>query len=435
MKKTTTNTISRRHFLRNTAIVSTAAFIVPRYVLGGKGYTAPSDQITLGFIGTGKQALYLQQAFLNTGEAKIIAASDVYAAKLKIFTDKVNAYYAAKAGTVKYDGCALFPDFRQLLDRKDIDAVVIATPDHWHAAHAVRAAEAGKDIYCEKPLSLTIKEGKAMVHAVRKHDRIFQTGSMQRSWPEFRQAANLVRGGFIGDIKTVKVSVGGPSEPYKLAAEPIPEGLDWTFWLGPNSDAPFNNELAPLPTANFWAKWRYYKGFGGGDLSDWGAHMFDIVQWALDMDNTGPVHINPPDGKDYPFLTFTYHNGITVTHENFGLSHAIRFIGTNGQIDIQRGKIETTPATLKDHVFAAGEEKVYHSENHYSNWLQCIRSRNKPICDIETGHRSATVCNLGNIAYELKRPLRWNPHKQKFKGDSQANALCGRKMRKEWNVL
>lgn len=433
-KRATPRPVSRRQFLKNTAIVSAGVFIVPRHVLGGKGYIAPSDQVTLGFIGTGRQGIGLANPFLDTGEAKIIAACDVYAAKLKAFTDKVNAWYAAKAAQSNYTGCTPFIDFRELLQRKDIDAVVIASPDHWHAVHVVRAAKAGKDIYCEKPLSLTIKEGKAMVRAVRKHKRVFQTGSMQRSWPEFRQAVNLVRNGYIGEIKTVKVSVGGPPEPYNLPAEAIPEGLDWKFWLGPNYDAPYNNALAPLPGADFWARWRYFKGFGGGGLSDWGAHMFDIAQWALDMDGSGPVKITPPDGSAIRFLTFEYSNGITMTHENFGISNAVRFIGSKGQIDVQRRKLETTPVELKDHVFGANEKLVYHSENHYKDWLQAIKTRKQPICDIETGHRTATVCNLGNIAYELKRPLAWDSEKEKFVDDAAANKLRGRKMRKPWRV-
>lgn len=423
---------SRRQFIGKTAALS-AFFIVPRHVLGGKGYLAPSDRITLGCIGNGKQGHGLLQAFLHTNEVQVLANCDVYAAKRDHFKEQAEAFYAKQSSSSKYNGCTAYNDFREVLSRRDIDAVVIAVPDFWHAVIAVRAAEAGKDIYCEKPLSLTIEEGRAMVNATRKYKRVFQTGSMQRSWPEFRQTVELIRNGYIGDIKAVQVSVGGPSGTYDLPEEPLPKGLDWDFWLGPDSYYHYNHQIAPSLQDDFWARWRYYKPFGGGDMTDWGAHMFDIVQWALDMDNSGPTDIIPPDDA-HAALTFRYANGITVTHENFGIDHAIRFTGSKGQIDIQRGKLETTPASLKDKVIGPDEKHVYHSSDHYKDWLDAIRKRSKPICDVETGHRSATVCNLGNIAYELKRPLHWDPVKEEFKNDKEANTLRGRKLRKQWDI-
>lgn len=433
MKDQTKHALSRRQFIGRTAALS-AVFIIPRHVLGGKGYTAPSDRITLGFIGNGRQGNGLLNSFLNTGEVQVLATSDVYKVKRDDFKRKVNAFYAKQSDRSDYKGCVDYNDFRELLERKDIDAVVIASPDFWHAVHTIRAAEAGKDIYCEKPLAHTIKEGRAMVKAIEKHRRVLQTGSMQRSWPEFRQTVELIRNGYIGDIKTIKVSVGGPPVDYNLPEEPLPEGLDWNLWLGPDSYYHYNNRIAPLPGADFWAEWRAYKPFGGGFMADWGAHMFDIVQWALDMDRSGPTHIIPPDGKKHPFLTYEYANGITMTHENFGKNNGIRFIGTKGQIDIQRHNLVTTPASLKDQPIGANEKHVYYSDNHYKDWLTAIRKRTQPICDVETGHRSASVCNLGNIAYELKRPLKWDPEKEKFMRDSEANRLCGRKMRKPWKI-
>lgn len=424
--------LTRRDFLGKTALLSTF-FIVPRHVLGGVGYTAPSDMLSLGFIGCGKQAFGLKNAFLNTGEAQIIAACDVYGHKLNAFTDQVNKYYADKAGKADYKSCKSYDDFRQILDRKDVDAVVIVTPDHWHAAMAVRAAEAGKDIYCEKPLSLTVAEGRAMVNATRKHKRVFQTGSMQRSQKEFRDAVELVRAGYIGDIKQIKVSVGGPPVPYDLQGQEVPADLNWNSWLGPNEFKPYHNDLAPALTDNFWGRWRAYKEFGGGFMTDWGAHMFDIVQWALDKDGSGPVEVIPPDGKDYKFLTYKYADGTPVTHEDFGIGNAVRFIGSEGQIDVVRGKMTTTPEGLKDKIPAAGAGKVYRSENHYKDFFNAMRQRSKPICDVEIGHRTATMCNIGNIAYELKRPLKWDPVKEKF-NDAQANALCTRKLNKDWGI-
>jgi predicted dehydrogenase len=358
----------------------------------------------------------------------------VYQSKMEAFAKRVNQEYVAEAAQSANNSCAQYHDFREILKRKDIDAVVIATPDHWHAVQAVLAAEAGKDIYCEKPLSLTIQEGRAMVKAARKHKRVFQTGNMQRSYPEFRQAVELVRNGYIGDLQTIKVSVGGPPVPYNLPEEPVVPGLDWKFWLGPNAPVHFNSDLNPALGENLWARWRDFKGLGGGLMTDWGAHMFDIGQWALDMDNSGPTEIIPPDGKDYPFLTYKYANGMTMTHENFGKNNAVQFVGSKGKIEVQRGKLVTTPAALEKQEIRSDEKRVYKSENHYKDWLAAIRTRSKPICDVEVGHRTATVCNLGNIAYELKRPLKWNPEKETFKGDKEANALCGRKLLNGWAI-
>ncbi|HAL81690.1 MAG TPA: oxidoreductase [Mucilaginibacter sp.] len=432
IEKTPVHAMNRRKFIEKTSVMS-AFMIVPRFVLGGKGYTAPSDLINLGFIGTGKQAGGLKGSFLDTNEVNIIAAADVYGAKLQAFAGQVNQYYAAKAGQSQYAGCATYPDFRDLLARKDIDAVVIAVPDHWHSVCAILAARAGKDIYCEKPLSLTIKEGRAMVMETRKNNRVFQTGSMQRSWPEFRQAAELVRNGYIGEIQTVKVNVGPPPVPYNLPVEPMPESLNWDFWLGPNTAQNYNHFLAPGLTDDFWAKWRDYKEFGGGGMTDWGAHMFDIAQWALDMDGSGPVKVTPPD-KDHPFLTYQYANGVTMTHEPVSGDNGVTFIGSLGSIHVVRGRLETTPESLKDKNIGLHEKHVYYSDNHYKDFLQSIRNRTKPVADVEIGHRTATVCNIGNLAYELKRPLNWNPAKEEFSHDEEANQRRGRQMRKEWVV-
>ncbi len=413
--------------------------IIPRHVLGGKSpsgllYTAPSDIITLGFIGTGKQGRGLTTSFLGTGEARIVALSEVYKAKAALTIDKMRAHYEKNTQLGTFPEMPVYNDFRELLARKDIDAVVIATPDHWHAAMAVRAAEAGKDIYCEKPLALTVREGRAMVNAARKYDRVFQTGSMQRSWPEFRQAAELVRNGYIGEIKSIKVNVGPPPIPYDLPAETIPEGLDWAKWLGPNQAVPFNAELAPPVSKDVFPNWRNYKEFGGGMVTDWGAHMFDIVQWALDMDNSGPVEVIAPDGNEHPFLTYRYRNGITMTHEKWEWNNAIHFIGTEGELKVARKKIETTPASLKDKIIGETEKHVYKSEDHYKDFFNAMRKRTKPVCDVETGHRTASVCNIGNIAYQLKRRLEWNPRKEQFKKDPEANALLGRPMLNEWGI-
>ncbi len=439
MKEKKSNEITRRDFVGTTAKALAGFIIIPRFVMGGKSpagllYTAPSDIINLGLIGSGKQGRGLTNAFLKTEQIRFVALSEVYQAKAKQTIDSIKANYQKNTQLGTYSEIAVYNDFRELLALKSVDAVVIATPDHWHAAMAVRAAEAGKDIYCEKPLALTVKEGRAMVKATRKHDRVFQTGSMQRSWPEFRQAAELIRNGYIGDVKTIKVNVGPPPIPYDLPAETIPEGLDWTKWLGPNAAAPFNAELAPPITKDVFPNWRKYKEFGGGMVTDWGAHMFDIVQWALDMDHSGPVEVIAPDGKEHPFLTYRYSNGIIMTHEKWEWSNAIHFIGTTGELKVARGKLETTPASLKDKIIGETEKHVYKSTDHYKDFLDAMRKRTKPVCDVEIGHRTSTVCNIGNIAYQLNRKLKWDPKKEQFKKDKEANALLGRPMLNEWGI-
>lgn len=427
--------MNRRNFMENAAVAAASFLIVPRHVLG-KGYTAPSDKINVGFIGCGKQSGGLQRNFIKIEGVQVTAAADVYKAKLETFAGNVNKFYAEKTGQSDYKSCQKYGDFRELLANKDINAVVIASPDHWHAVMAIKACEAGKDVYCEKPLSLTIAEGRAMVNAARRHNRVFQTGSMQRSWKEFRQAVELVRNGYIGDIKQVKVNVGGPPKVWDLASETTPEGLNWDFWMGPNTIArPYNNGLAPELSATFWPKWRDYSEFGGGGMTDWGAHMFDIAQWGLGMDDSGPVEIIPPTDGSAKGLIYRYKNGTEMIHNPVTGKQHCHFIGTKGEVWVARGELKTSPESLKDQPIGANEKHVYLSENHYQDFINCIKSRQKPICDVEVGHRTASVCTLGNIAYQLKRPLQWNPDKEKFRKDTEASALLTRPMRTEWNIL
>lgn len=423
---------SRRAFLKQ-AVGLSAFYIVPRHVLG-RGFLAPSDQITLGFIGLGKQAGGLRGQFLKN-EGRVIAACDVDASKVVSFSDAVNAHYAAQTGGGTYNGCQRYDDYRNLLNNRDIDAVVIATPDHWHSVIAINAAKAGKDIYCEKPLSLTVEEGRAMVKATRKHKRVFQTGNMQRSWKEFRQAVELVRNGYIGDVKTINVNVGGPPKPWDLVAQPLPAGVNWDAWLGPNTiERPYNNVLLPTPKDQFWGQWRSYDEFGGGGMTDWGAHMFDIAQWGLDMDESGPIELVPPTDGSGKGLVYRYANGVVMNHQPVEGKQFCHFVGTEGEVKVARGELTTTPETLKDKIIGETDKHVYFSDNHYKDFLDAIRSRKNPISDVEVGHRTATVCTIGNIAYKLKRPLRWSPDKEKFEGDAEANRLLSRPMRKAWKA-
>ena len=428
---------SRRRFLRNSAY-ATAFFIVPRHVLG-RGFLAPSDKKNLAFIGCGKQSGFLCSSFMKLPNVQMVGACDVYAQKLERMQKQINAFYAEKNIQPGYNSCKAYADFRDILRDSSIDAVIIATPDHWHAVMTVKACEAGKDVYCEKPLSLTVAEGRAMVKAARKHKRVVQTGSMQRSSGEFRKAVELVRNGNIGKLTAVEVNIGPPVRAYDLGDETTPEGLDWQRWLGPNKVyRAYNKELAPdlEYEKKIWPNWRNYTDFGGGMMTDWGAHMFDIAQWGLDMDNSGPVSLQVPGADAKGGLVYTYANGITMTHRLLtqGTAPYCKFIGEAGEVYVQRGKLITTPENLKEKTLTEADKRVYTSENHYADFITAMDSRKPPICDVETGHRSATIGNIGNIAYLLGRSLTWDPAKERFEGDKEANKMLTRELRKEWRL-
>lgn len=420
--------LNRRNFLGKAALGAAAVTIIPRHVMGGKGFVAANDRINLGYIGTGKQGRILLNYFTdNCKDAVPIAACEVYQAKLDLFMQQ--ARKAHPNGSIQ-----TYEFYRELLANPDVDAVVIATPDHWHAQIAVDAAKAGKDIYCEKPMALTVAEGRAMVDATRKYDRVFQTGNMQRSWRDFRHAVELVRNGYIGEIKEINVHVGDPVIQCNLPSEKVPDGLNWNLWVGPSLYRDFHSELAPPVERDIYPNWRNYRNFGGGMITDWGAHMFDIVQWGLDMDESGPVEFTPPDEPAKRGLKMTYANGVVVNHVNWGENNAVQFIGSEGKIEISRGFLRTFPnEKLAKTELKETDKRVYFSDNHYQDWMKAIRTRQRPISDVETGHRTASMCNLANIAYELQRPLKWDPKKEKFDNDEYANAMRTRAIRGRWD--
>lgn len=423
---------SRRNFVKQSFKAAVAFTIVPRFVLGGRGYLPPSDRINLGFIGTGKQAKSLVNSFKNI--AQTVAGADVDSKKLMAFRQLTEKYHAETAQKEKYAGFTGYADFRQMLERKDIDAIVIATPDHWHAVQAVMAANAGKHVYCEKPMAHTVAEGRAMVNAMQKNKVILQTGSMQRSWDKFRQACELVRNGYLGQVKEVLVNVGDPGIACQLPSVAVPSYLDWEGWVGPAEFKPFNPELSPPVEKDIYPHWRNYKEYGGGILSDWGAHMFDIAQWALGMDRTGPVKFIPPPDNATKGLAMIYGIGIVMKHVDFGRGFAVRFIGEKGTLDISRDFIESNPANIATATLGSNDTRLYYSDDHYKDWLDCIKTGKQPICDVETGHRSSSVCCLANIAYWLRRPLDWDPKREQFRNDEEANALLKPAIRGEWKL-
>ncbi len=419
---------SRRKFITQTALTVGAITIVPRHVLG-QGFMAPSDKINLGFIGLGKQTNGLAQQFVSNTNAQIVAGCDVWTTKTAWFKKHVEEQYTKNRNQEKFSGIDSYDEYKELLARKDIDAVVIATPDHWHAIQAMDAMHAGKDVYCEKPLTHRINEGVKLVETTRETEKILQTGSMQRSWDNFRKACELVRNGYLGEITKVLVNVGDPAIPYNLKEEAIPKELDWNKWCGPAPLLAYNHRLAPSRNdVDFWPDFRLFREVGGGILCDWGAHMFDIAQWALGMDKTGPVRYIPPtDNSAVRGLRMFYENGIEMVHEDFGRGWGVRFIGSEGTMDVSRSYLETNPATILSAELKDSDIHLYNSkDNHYQDWLDSIKNRTQPICDVETGHRSASICNIANISYQLGRTLEWDPQKEQFKGDAEANSLRGR---------
>ncbi len=431
--------MNRRHFMKKagSALAGAALFptILPSRVTAASQQIKPSDKIVIASIGVGKQGGGLLRGFLYKPECHVVAVCDVDRLKREAAQKAVQDHYYEKFGG-DYKGCDATMDFREIIERTDIDAVVIATPDHWHALPSIMATQAGKDIYCEKPLTLTINEGREMIKAVRSYSRVFQTGSMQRSSSQFRQACELVRNGYIGDVKHVRVSIrtGFENHPIEcnLPPEPVPEELDWDMWQGQAPERPYNSELAPPISFDGWPAWRNYRAYSGGGMTDWGAHHFDIAQWGLGMDNSGPVEIFPPDGKDVKELTYRYANGVEMATD-FN-DNRILFTGTEGTVEVNRNHIKTNPKSLLSVKLKPSDVHLYKSSDHKQNFIDCIHQRTKPITDVETGHRSVTVCHLGNLAVQLGRPLQWDPEKEEFIGDDEANRLRSRHKREPWSL-
>ena len=407
-------------------------------VLPGFKSFSPNDTINLGFIGVGRQAMFLLRSFMNMEGVNVVAGCDVYGVKRQRFEKRVREHYEKQGKTVNIK---TYEKYQDLLARPDIDAVVIASPDHWHALMAIDACKTGKDVYLEKPLTLTIKEGQELVKTVRKYNRILAVGSQQRSDPNFQHAVKLVQDGKLGTIERVNAYVGGPPVPYDLPMEILPIDLNWDLWLGPNPYVHYNKELNPPISLNppqdeqFWGGWRWYKELGGGFTTDWGAHMFDIAQWGLGMDESGPVEIIPAGYENTPYLTFRYANGAIMTEEPFNdqKTKGVKFWGNDGWIEVARGYFNASNKKfMPDLEKEAGpyETKVPHQEN----FIKAIRQRIDPQVPVEIGHRSCTVCTLGNISYDLRRPVRWNPGKEAFVDDPQADLYMHRHYRDGYSL-
>ncbi|WP_169972640.1 Gfo/Idh/MocA family protein [Tautonia rosea] len=417
---------NRRQFLGGLAGLGLASgfpSLVPARAFGA------ADRVRVGFIGVRNQGTNNLKALLGRTDAEVAALCDVDSEVLA----NASALVAERAGS----SVPTYSDYRELLDQADIDAVLITTPDHWHALPTIDACKAGKDVYCEKPLSLTVAEGRAMTSAARSHNRVVQTGSQQRSSAEFRRAAEAIRNGRIGTLRQIVVGLPGVNfdgPPVPDAAPPAE--LDYNAWLGPAPFRPFNPKQVHYNFRFFWP-------YSGGQMTNWGAHHLDIVQWALGRDESGPVQIDPVSVSYHPEnwyevpttseVVYTYDDGVQVRcRQGLGDPNGIRFEGAEGSIFVARGKLEADPKDVLDEPSGSEAIRLDVSRNHFENWIACIKDRNRPICDVEIGHRSATVCHLGNIAARLGRPISWDPVRELIANDDEAASMLSRPYRAPW---
>ena len=439
------NTLNRREFLKRSAAVASVVFgsptVVPASVFGAN---APSNRIVVGCIGVGRMGLADMKEVLGFKQAQIVAVCDVDSKRVKHAQQLVERHYAAQSTSGAYNGCAGYKDFRELFARKDIDAVTISTPDHWHALPAIGAAKAGKDIFLQKPLTLTIEEGRVLSDTIQRYGRVFQVGSQQRSESEFRFACELVRNGRIGKLQTVKVGFGTDPGTSPQPTMLIPENLDYDMWLGPVPWAEYTEKRVHPQNDYGRPGWLRIQDYGAGMITGWGSHHLDIAQWAMDTELTGPVEIvgqaeYPKDGlwdvHGEFRIEYTYANGIKlICADNKKNKQGILFEGTEGWVYIKRGQLDTHPKSLLTSTIGPNETNLYKSNNHKANFLECIKSRAQTIAPVEVGHRSCTVCLLGDLAMRLGRKLKWDPDQEQFINDAETNRMLSRPMRSPWHL-
>jgi predicted dehydrogenase len=389
--------------------------VITSAALGGPGRAAASERVVMGAIGTGGRGTSDLRGFLNFGEVQVVAVCDVR----KSGRGRAKKHVDKKYGNTD---CAAYNDFREPVARDDIDAVSIGTPDHWHAIPAIEACRRGKDVFCEKPLSLTIREGRAMVEAARHYGRVFSSGS-QRVMGDHGQLARYIHSGAIGEVREAYVNVGGPSRPCDLPGQPVPDDIDWDMWLGPAPWAPYHPNRCSGAYGLGGRGWRTWRDYSGGMMTDWGGHIFGAAMFALGLDETGPVEVIPPDGKDHPLLTYRFASGVRIYHAPGKIRGRLMYKGT-------RGEASGRPR-LAQHVVLPRE---YRGRGLQGDFLSCVRTRQRPFRDVEYAHRVATVCHLGNIAYELNRPLKWDPVKEDFAGDEVASRMVDRPKRSPWRL-
>lgn len=446
--------ISRRSFVKAAAIAG-APLIVRPSVLGLGGAIAPSERIGFGLIGRGLMGAGHLRVLLGRKEAQVLAVCDADRTRCEEGRRIVEESYGNK-------GCGAYSDYRELIARPDIDAVVIVTPDHWHTPMSCHAAAAGKDVYCEKPVSLTIAEGRELVETVRRNGRVFQTGTQYRSIPTIREVCAFVRRGGIGRVKHVftnwmktGIPTIGPSDiplDPRLPAEPVPDGLDWNLWVGPATWRPYNSAYHRNPPPGV-VPWQFCDAFGAGAITAYQSHAADVIQYALGMEESGPIEIHHPKEGQFPTLTFRYANGTLLHHvENWnqvkelygavpkearlaGLFGGI-FVGERGWVTSMStgGQIEGGPAGIFEEMKLTTREVNIGGNNHHSNWFECLRTRARPSSHEEIGHRSASLGHLATISYALGQSLKWNPAAEEFQDNDIANRMRSRAKREPWRI-
>lgn len=416
--------IPRRSFLKQSAVTAGAVLGAPLILksetLGNASKAAANSRMGIGFVGTGLICRGHLKSFSGMKELQAVAVCDVRKSQIneakEILQQKgVNSV----ASTGQYE---------ELIQNPDVDIVCVTTPDHWHAAIAIEAMKAGKDVYVEKPMTLTIEEGKAVLAAEQKYGRILQVGSQQRSSAHFYIAASLVRNGLIGEVKEIYARLGKFPQPKQDApVKPVPEGFDYDRWLGPT---PFYDYTDHRVQSTYKGGWRCYWDYGSRKFGDWGAHHFDIIQWALGRDDTGPVEFTPKGFNGAEHHSYRYADGITVWRDKQpDEGHMIRFIGTEGEVHVSRGQIATSPKELVRHRFTDSDIKLYQSKNHRQNFIDSIISREPTICPASVGHRSASICQLAGIAERLGRSIQWDPAAEQILGDTEARSMQDRPRR------
>jgi len=437
--------ISRRSFLKRAATAIAVPYIVPSSAIGGGGRGLPSNRLTMGLIGLGSMGMRHVKGFLQEDDCRVIAVCDVDASRQCAAAEEINKHYGNR-------DCAQYNDFQDLISRDDVDTLCIAVPDHWHSIIAIMGVRAGKDIYGEKPLALTISEGRAIVEAVHRYKCVWQTGSWQRSTAHFRFGCELVRNQRIGTLQRVEVGLGGGYNPgggrpivYQIDPQPVmpvPEGFDYEMWLGPAPWAPYTEKRC------HW-NFRWILDYSGGQVTDWGTHHIDIAHWGMDVDETGPLEVEgrgefPKDGLwdaavDYDFKC-KYANDLTMyVGSNNHYRQGVRFIGDRGWVHVTRSGLNANPKKLLKEKM--GPQEVHlarpsgeHRQGHRRDFLDCVKTRAQTIAPIEVGHHSATAAHLGNIAMMLGRKICWDPKREQIIDDPTANRMLNRAMRCPWHI-
>ena len=454
--------MERRNFIKKTSVASATTFLAPTILPSGIfGKTTANKKINIGQIGCGRIARdHDMPGVMQYDNARLIAVCDVDSKRMNDAKILVETYYNKKLGSNKVVDVKMYGDYKELLENKDIDAVVISTPDHWHAQPAIEAALAGKDIYLQKPTSLTVEEGRVLSDIIQKKGTILQVGTQQRSMAQFRIAAELVRNGRIGKLHTVKVGLpGDPSGP-EASKMPLPSNLNYDMWLG---QTPLMNytEIGVHPKEGYSRPgWLRIEQFGAGMITGWGQHHYDSAAWGMDTELTGPVSVQavaefPKSGLWNVHGDFMskaeYENGITMYTSSGGYPNGIKYIGTDGWIFVSRGAytasasdpvsadksskaLDASDPKILTSIIGSNEIHLYKSDEQHGNWLECIETKKPPISTVEMGHRACTVCLITHISMKLNRKLNWNPKTEKFINDDEANSMLTRSQRKPFGV-